>query len=279
MTSPAFTTSQRSTSPSLDAASDAHPPSLFGTQPPATRVAPTAAGIEPPPLVDQLYDGFTMVFLLRSGQAPQDAEEFRRRFVEFLDRFGRRAIGSGTSGEDVQLCHFALCALVDEVILQSGFRATADWSLRPMQLQLFGEQLAGEKFFEHLESLRRGGAARVQVMEVFHMVLLLGFQGRYLIEGPEKLAWLTARLGEEIAHLRGRRAAFAPRALPPDHIVHRLRHDVPLWAVGALVGVAALAAYIGLATWLGHHTQELMAGHQQVIAATPRQAHLVIIWP
>ncbi len=272
-------TSPRAMSLSDDDASDAHPPSLFGTQPPVKRPAAATAGLEPPPLVDQLYDGFTMVFLLRSGQAPREADEFRRRLMQHLDQFARRALALGTSGEDVHLCRFALCALVDEVILQSAFRATSDWSLRPLQLQLFGEQLAGEKFFEHLEAIRSGGVARVQVMEVFHMVLLLGFQGRYLIEGPEKLAWLTARLGEEIAHLRGRRAAFAPRALPPDQIEHRLRHDVPLWAVGALVGMAALAAYIGLAAWLGSYTQNLLAEHQQVIAATPRQAHLVITWP
>ena len=52
---------------------------------------------------------------------------------------------------------------------------------------LFGDQLAGENFFNRLESLRARGSAHLQALEVFHMCLLLGFQGRYIIEGSEKL--------------------------------------------------------------------------------------------
>jgi type VI secretion system protein ImpK len=42
------------------------------------------------------------------------------------------------------------------------------------------------------------------------MCLLLGFQGRYMLEGTEKLNYLTSRLGDEIAHLKGKRGGFAP---------------------------------------------------------------------
>ncbi len=35
------------------------------------------------------------------------------------------------------------------------------------------------------------------------MCLLLGFEGRYTLDGHEKLSYLTARLGDEIAHMRG----------------------------------------------------------------------------
>jgi type VI secretion system protein ImpK len=56
---------------------------------------------------------------------------------------------------------------------------------------------------------------RLQALEVFHMCLLLGFQGKYALEGTEKLGYLTARLGDEILHLQGRRSAFAPHWAPP----------------------------------------------------------------
>lgn len=59
--------------------------------------------------------------------------------------------------------------------------------------------------------------------------------GKYLLEGPEKLAYLTARLGDEIAHMKGKRAAFAPHWPLPDQIAHRLKREVPVWAIGAVL--------------------------------------------
>ncbi|MCK7513687.1 MAG: DotU family type IV/VI secretion system protein [Desulfobacterales bacterium] len=71
---------------------------------------------------------------------------------------------------------------------------------------LFGDQLAGEHFFDKLETARNGGANRINALEVFHLCLLIGFKGRYLLEGPEKLKYLTQQLGEQIAHIKGKAA-------------------------------------------------------------------------
>ncbi|MET7443581.1 hypothetical protein, partial [Streptomyces sp. NPDC005568] len=46
------------------------------------------------------------------------------------------------------------------------------------------------------------------------------------------LAYLTARLGDEIAHMKGKRAPFAPHWPLPDQIAHRLKREVPVWAIG-----------------------------------------------
>src|SRR5690606_4729874 len=97
----------------------------------------------------------------------------------------------GASADDTYLSKFAFCALVDEVVLASQSKVRDAWERRPLQIEFFGEQLAGERFFEHLDTLRQGGAARVQLLEVFHMCLLVGFQGKYILEGSEKLNYLT----------------------------------------------------------------------------------------
>jgi type VI secretion system protein ImpK len=260
--------------------SSAMPPSLFGAAgAPRPDPLPGAVPREAGSLLDLLYEGFYVVFLLRAGRGPADAEGFREQVRGLLADFERGARRLGAEADDVLLCKFAFCALVDEVMLQSRFDARAAWEVRPLQLELFGEQLAGERFFEHLDRLRQGGAARVQVLEIFHLCLLLGFQGRYLIDGSEKLGWLTARLGEEIAHLRGRRAGFAPHAEPPDHIVHQLRSEVPLWAIGAVFALLGLLGFVGLRVLLQHGTDNELAAFERVIAHTPRQAHLTIRWP
>ncbi len=51
---------------------------------------------------------------------------------------------------------------------------------------------------------------------------------------------LTGRLGDEIAQLRGKRAAFAPHWVAPDRVAHVLKRGVPLWVVGSVFALAGL---------------------------------------
>ena len=50
----------------------------------------------------------------------------------------------------------------------------------------------------------------------------MGYKGRYLLEGPEKLKYLTQQLGEQIAHIKGKGAAFAPHWAAPDSIANAI---------------------------------------------------------
>jgi type VI secretion system protein ImpK len=52
-----------------------------------------------------------------------------------------------------------------------------------------------------------------------------------ILEGSEKLNYLTGRLGGEVAQLRGKRASFAPHWAAPDRVAHALKRDVPLWVI------------------------------------------------
>ncbi|HSW04176.1 type IVB secretion system protein IcmH/DotU [Aquabacterium sp.] len=255
-------------------------PTLFGDKDlPRTERAGSSSQRDARSLLDLLYDGCYMIFLLKNGQAPTDAAEFRDRLRQFLAGFERGAQRLGLEADNVFLAKFAFCALVDEVILMADFKIRDEWERRPLQIEFFGEQLAGERFFEYLDKLRQGGAPRVQVLEVFHMCLLLGFQGRYLLEGSEKLAYLTARLGEEIAHLRGRRAAFAPHGEAPDRVAHRLKSEVPLWVIGSVFALVAALGFIGLKAMLNRQTAADLVGYDGIVKLAPQAAHVTITLP
>jgi type VI secretion system protein ImpK len=230
-------------------------------------------------LLDLLYDGFLMLFLLKSGQEPVDAASFSARVQQFLADFERSAKKMDIPAEDVYATKYAFCAAVDETVLNSGFSIRDAWMLQPLQLTLFGEQLAGENFFARLEDLRAQGAPRLQSLEVFYMCLLLGFQGKYMIEGQEKLGYLTARLGDEITLLRGKRAGFAPHWPLPDKIAHTLKRDVPLWSIGALFALLGLLAYLGMSHFLNRDMQTAMAPYHDIVKIGPRAAHLTLSLP
>lgn len=249
-------------------------PSLIGAAPASTNAASAARSLQ-----DLMYDGFYALFMLKNGSGPQDNNAFADRMTQFLDDFGRNAKKQGASTDDVDASKYAFCAAVDEIILRSNFSIRDAWERRPLQLALFGDQLAGENFFIRLESLRARGAAHVQALEVFHMCLLLGFQGRYILEGSEKLNYLTARLGDEIAQMKGKRGGFAPHAERPDNIIHKLRSDLPLWALCSVFALICALGYIGLRASLSSTTESRMNAYNDVVKLAPRAANLTITLP
>lgn len=258
-------------------------PSLLQTPLPAANKRgarqPLIAAREAKSLLDLLYDSMYVAFMLKSGQKPSSADHFREHIRGLLIDFERGSIGLKASAKDVYLSKFAYCALLDEIMLTSPSAVRDAWERRPLQLELFGEQLAGERFFEHLEKLRAESPPRVQVLEVFHMCLLLGFQGRYALEGAEKLGYLTSRLGDEIAHIKGKRASFAPHWAPPDRILNTLRNEVPLWIIASVFALIGMLAFLGLRSMLAHQTQADLSAYHQVINMPPQVSNVTITLP
>ena len=182
----------------------------------------------PQRLVDIMYEGFYALFLLKSGCGPQDKGAFADNMTAFLGDVDRNAKALGIAADDIAAAKYAFCSAVDEIILRSTFDVREAWETRPLQLRVLGDQLAGEHFFNRLEDLRARGVQQVEALEVFHMCLLLGFEGRYALDGKDKLNYLVARLGDEIARMRGRTRGFAPHAARPDQVANRLRSDLSL---------------------------------------------------
>lgn len=225
------------------------------TESPALPLTTTPTG---PTLNDLLEDGIYLLFLLRDGNAPASAAEFNNRIDRFLSQFESNARNFGKSPEAIADAKFAFCALLDEIIFASDFAIRDDWELSPLQLRLFGQHLAGEVFFDKLENLRLDPLGNVESLEVFHTCLLLGFQGKYLIEGTERLNYLVARLGQEIMHARGGKAEFSPHWRLPLKFQEFVRHELPLWIYYALLAGIAIVLFIAF-NWLLGNKAEAMA--------------------
>jgi type VI secretion system protein ImpK len=233
----------------------------------------------PQNLVDVMYEGFYALFLLKNGCGPHDKTAFADHMTQFLGDVDRNAAHLGVHVDEVLAAKYAFCAAIDEIILRSQFDIRDAWETRPLQLRLFGDQLAGEHFFQRLEDLRARGSAHLQALEVFYMCLLLGFQGRYALDGTDKLNYLCARLGDEIARMRGKARGFAPHAERPDQIANKLRSDLSLWVLTSVFALAALAAYLGFRTTLGHSTDTTLAGYNDMVKLPPRAANVSITLP
>lgn len=225
-----------------------------------------------PTLKDLMEDGIHLLFLLRSGTPPHSAAEFNHRVDVFLAQFERHAANFGKAANAIQDCKYAFCALLDEIILNSGFEIRDEWERNPLQLRLFGEHLAGEGFFGRLEALRLEPQKHIETLDVFYTCLILGFQGKYLLDGEEKLGYLTVRLGQEITTIRGGKPEFAPHWKAGFRFQDFVRHDLPLWVFYALLALASVLVFLVFTVLLGNHVKSLGQASSFAAAASS-------LWP
>ncbi|WP_282183690.1 type IVB secretion system protein IcmH/DotU [Herbaspirillum sp. ST 5-3] len=250
-------------------------PSLFAEGTPL-RQEPNHA---PRTLIDLMHDGFYLLLLLKNRYVPADADQFATQIRRLLDNFERNARRMNVSIDDIYAAKYAFCAAVDETILSSEMAIRDTWERAPLQLMLFGDQLAGENFFKELESVRERGHSSVQTLEVFYMCLLTGFQGKYALESKEKLNYLIATLDKEITHLKGKRPQFAPHWKSPDNIKHMMRAEVPIWIIGTILAFLGLMTYAGLAWLLAQDTNTTLGAYFDIVKLTPKIANITISFP
>ncbi len=183
-------------------------------------------------------------------QSATSAEIFRAHIKQLLSAAHDDARAAGYSSEDVKLAVHAAVVFLDESVLNSRNPTFAEWPRRPLQEELFGGHMGGETFFQNLHALlgRQDNDDVADVLEVYQLCLLLGFQGRYgAAGGNELLSWISVT-ADRIARVRGRPSALSPSwALPEGEViaVAKDRWVRPLAIVAAVsFAVLCLSSFI-----------------------------------
>ena len=234
------------------------------TPPPAEVVAPKLERLA------LLYEGIlTASVRVQTGrQQVQDPGDFRTRMKQALREIASSAARKGYSVEDVQEASFAVVAFLDETILTHDSRAT-EWESKSLGEELFGQRSAGELFFKRLEILRanRDSQSLAEVLEVYYLCLLLGYEGKFAGGSKAELQLLMTNLRERIERIFGRSPEFSPDGALPDEPVTAapaadpLDRQVRLFAVAALV--LAILCFIGFALSLGAKSSDVRQAIQE----------------
>lgn len=194
----------------------------------------------------------TEIFLFALGMRTRaDEAEFNAVYpgaLRLFEEFERSAKAHKKDQEDIAAAKYALAALVDEVVLSSGWHGREQWADDPLQLRFFGTYLAGEGFFERLDTLRALEKTSADVLEIYYLCLVLGFKGKYGISGAERLQALKKVVQSELE--RGQSAE--PKELSPHWQLkdgpEAQADRLPRWLVYACAAVlaACLLLYVGL---------------------------------
>jgi type VI secretion system protein ImpK len=179
-------------------------------------------------------------------------EVLHRKLRSFVDAAMQRAAQAGFPREDVNDIAYAIVALADELALSKSDRIRQFWDGRQLQLHYFQENVAGEGFFTRLETLRRD-PRRHEVLRVYYLALLFGFEGRYRVRGGElELMNVQDELARALARSRTRDTeTLSPQGEPPEaaRAGGGGRGRLLLLAGGVLA--SAVLIVVGLRVWLG----------------------------
>lgn len=193
-------------------------------------------------LVDLATPVLETVMKLRAGLvAPSD--DLRRTVDTLLTQMERRGESQGFRERRLQAVKFALASFVDETVLTADFPLRNKWEKNPLQLQYFGEQLAGVKYFERLEKYMKDGGGDVDVVEVYYVCLLLGYKGKYNIYFEEQLKGVVEGVAEYLRRANRLRAVtFSPHWKVTDQPEPASDPGLPVWVKACAGGGLALVA-------------------------------------
>jgi len=208
------------------------PPTDFATE---DDVDLTLAGINP--LVSAAGSILNLARRLRLSASQSNMEGLRERVGNEIKNFERRAQAEGVPNEAARAAHYALCATVDDIVLNTPWGSNSPWARSGMVSTFHIDVTGGERFYDLLNHLLKDPPANRHVLELMYLCLSLGFEGRLRILPQGSLEHARIRDGlyrtlvnlrsdverELAVHWRGVAAPFRP-----------LRPGIEFWTVMAV---------------------------------------------
>ena len=193
-----------------------------------------------------------LIMQIRAGIV-QPSNSLRGTMDTLLRQLEQDAEVSGYKEAMAQNAKFALAAFADETVLTASFPLRSDWEKYPLQLEYFGEQLAGVKFYERLEDLMKSPEENADVLELYYLCLLIGYKGKYKIYFEDQLRGVIEQVAECLRRVnRLRTGVLSPHWKATDQPRLIASQSIPTWA--KITGTAAIGLvilfYVFSALWL-----------------------------
>lgn len=185
---------------------------------------------------------------LRNTISQPDPADLRERASRAVQAFEKSAREAGVPADQLARAHYALCASLDDVVLNTPWGSSGVWDQRSLVSTFHEEVRSGERFFHLLNQMKDNPGKFLPVLELMYLCLSLGFMGRYRLT-PRGLSDLE-KLREEIYAVIVRQRQAGEPGLSPQWMgvsapYRPARASLPVW----VVGVVGLALVAGMFAW------------------------------
>jgi type VI secretion system protein ImpK len=229
------------------------------TAPPPPLQYDDAGAAGQPPLIVAAAPLLNLARQIGGVPAKPDLEGLRWQVIEASRLFERRAAAGGVPPESARAAHYALCATIDDVLLNTPWGTYTVWARQGMVSTFHMDVTGGERFFDLLEHLHRDPGNNRDVLLLMYYCLSLGFEGRMRInpQGPIELGRVREGLYRTLRRSH-------ERELSPHWQGCNARHRPPsasmaLWAIAAAAILALALLFVGLNASLNARSDAVLA--------------------
>ncbi|UWR12410.1 type IVB secretion system protein IcmH/DotU [Sulfitobacter mediterraneus] len=214
---------------------------------------------------------FALVSRIQNQAQHMDAEKLRQSVVSEVRAFENRVLQAGIAAQTVKAARYALCATIDDIVLNTPWGGQSNWGLQSMVGTFHRETVGGDRFYDLLARLQKDAGNNLELLEFLYMCLSLGFEGRLRVEqgGPEKHQRIRLGLAQLIRAQRGDfERDLSPQWKGVDKPHRAMSAWKPVWIALAVTGILLIAEFAGLSYVLSNRTENLI-GQLSVIDAGP----------
>lgn len=213
------------------------------------------------PLVSTASTVFELIIRLRNRATHPDVDGLHREMITEIRNFEAAAAAAGMAPNDIRMARYALCATVDDIILNTPWGSESIWPRQSMVGSFHKETFGGERFFQLLDQLQESPRRHLAVLEFMYVCLALGFQGQMRLapDGPA----MVDRLREHLYHLIHNQQGPADATLSPhwrgiDGGHRPIRSFALAWFAVAGLGALLIVLFVGFRVLLGSQTAQVV---------------------
>jgi type VI secretion system protein ImpK len=216
---------------------------------PAPRSAAVAEGTEdlvvgPDVLAAAAAPLLQLMARLRNTANPPDSGDLYQRTVRQIKLFEDEARDKGVPMEQLRPAHYALCASLDDIVLNTPWGSSGSWHERSLVSTFHQEVRSGERFFDVLKQMCANPGRFLPVIKLMYLCLSLGFIGQYRLS-RRGLGDINRIREETYAIIVRQQKAAEPDLAPHTKGVNApyrpVRFIVPIW-VAAAAGLGIVGA-------------------------------------
>ncbi len=119
---------------------------------------------------------YLTTFRRNAGRLPMELASVRTRLLEIFDEQESESRRHPELTAPYERIRYALVVTADEVILDSEWEYSAQWSGQLLEMHYFSSNVAATKFFEQLEAYAYEDP---EVAQAYYQCIALGFQGKF----------------------------------------------------------------------------------------------------
>ena len=204
---------------------------------------------------------FSLISRIRNRAQHMDPETLRRSVVAEVRAFENRALQAGIDAQDVKVARYAICATLDDVVLNTPWGGQSIWAQQSMVGTFHRETVGGDRFYDLLARLEKEPGRNIDLLEFLYVCLSLGFEGRLRVEqgGGDKHIQIRGGLARIIRAQRGPvERDLSPHWEGVDRPHKALSAWKPVWiTAGSVVALLAMG-FLGFSYALSNSTERVL---------------------